>query len=698
MAILSKIRERSMFLIVVIGMALFAFVASPKDILDFFNSDKVNSVGEINGETISRKDFANSLEIYKSNSRNNISETQAVNTVWKRVLSEKIYKKQLEEAGVVVGEKDVWDAIIEMPNIKNAALFQNEIGLFDEEKLKEYLVNLKENSQEQGNSAWLNWLDTEKNVKAQLEKNTYTQLVELGIGASLEEGERNYYENQTKLSGSYVYVPYTTINDSLVEVSSSEIDAYIKSHASEFSVEASRDMSYVKFDIAASKEDEKELKDELSLLVDTFETTEDVDEFILENESDLPIDSKYLFKKDLPSSVVNQIFSAKKGRVVGPYRSEKYFKLSKVVDFVKIPDSVKASHILISYAGSRSADASVTRTEVQAKKMADSILRVLKKKKSKFSDFAKDFSADKSNAAKGGDLDWFGYGQMVPEFRDYAFTNKRGAIGIVETIFGFHIVKIDAQKNIQKVVQLADYAKMISASEATENEVFEKAETLAYELSKGKKLADLVKEGNYTSTPLIGIKEMEDRIPGIGKNRAIVRWAFNNETNVNDAKRFDLDKGYAVVLLTSKTKKGLSSASKVLTKVKPILVKEKKANLIADKVEATDLANIAKRANTTVKTFSNITIGASVISGLGLEPAVVGTMYASETNKVVSNIAGQKGVFSFVVSKKEAPAPLSNYEESRRNLIKDYQNKITRQLYDALEDLSIINDKRSTMY
>ena len=114
MAILSKIRERSMFLIVIIGLALFAFVASPKDILDFFNSSKVDSVGEINGETISRREFSAQVEAYKSNVGQKVTETQAVNAVWNSVLSEKIFNTQLEEAGIVVGEKDIYDAIIEI--------------------------------------------------------------------------------------------------------------------------------------------------------------------------------------------------------------------------------------------------------------------------------------------------------------------------------------------------------------------------------------------------------------------------------------------------------------------------------------------------------------------------------------------------------------------------------------------------------
>jgi len=698
MAILSKIRERSMFLIVIIGLALFAFVASPKDILDFFNSSKVNSVGEINGETISRRDFVTRVEAYKANVGNGVSNMQAVNAVWNSVLSEKIYKKQLDEAGIVVGEKDVWDAIIEIPSIKNAELFKNEIGLFNEEKFKEYLANLKDNSKDQANAAWMNWLQTERSVKTNLEKSAYTQLVRLGVGSSLKEGERKYFEDQTKLSGSYVYVPYSTINDSLVKVSSSEVSAYVKKHESEFSVDATRDINYVKFNITASEEDENELKSELSELINSFQKAEDTSEFIADNGSDLPENTNFLFKNNLPTVIADEIFYADKGKVVGPYKFQNHYNVSKVVDFINMPDSVKASHILISYVGSRSADQTVTRTEEQAKKLADSILKVVSKRSSKFSGLAKKFSSDKSNAEKGGDLDWFTYTQMVPEFGDYAFNNKKGDKGIVKTIFGFHIIKINEQKNIQRAIKMATIAKKIEASEATENEIFEKAETLAYELSSGKKLDVLVKENKYISRPLRGIKEMEENISGLGKNRGIVRWAFDAERNVNDVKRFDLDNGYAVVVLSNASEKGFMSASQASSKVKPILIKEKKAVLISEKMNGSDLAAIAKSSNTSVKTFANVTMNAPTISGVGTEPGVVGVMYSVKKEELVPNIVGVKGVFALQVSKKELPSALPNYEGSRGALAKDNQNKITGQLYNALKDLSEIEDERAKMY
>ena len=99
MAILSKIRDRSMFLILIVGLALFAFVLDPSSIQQFFSSTKTNSIGEVNGENIDREEFARLVENYKSQSGGRVSQMQAVNAVWNNLVGEKIEKTKLKSEG-----------------------------------------------------------------------------------------------------------------------------------------------------------------------------------------------------------------------------------------------------------------------------------------------------------------------------------------------------------------------------------------------------------------------------------------------------------------------------------------------------------------------------------------------------------------------------------------------------------------------
>ena len=693
MAVLSKIRERSMFLIIIIGLALFAFVLDPSTLGDFFSSNKVNEIGEVNGETVSRQEFASAVEAYKQQAGSRVSDMQASKTVWDNIVRKKIYQNQLSEAGITVGEADVWNEVINAPSVKNNPQFLNEAGLFDEEKLKQFLADTKENN-EQMWSAWSNYMNQ---IRDNAERNTYNNLVTAGLGASLKEGETAYFIENTKLNSQFVFVPYTTIADSLVAISKSEIEAYVKANPTNFKVDESRDISYVKFDIVATTEDETVIKNDIATLIEDFKTATNNNEFLNENDSDINLDLGFKYKNLVSQVVSEKIFEGAKGDVFGPYKDKGYFKISKIVEVAKMPDSVKASHILIPFVGAQRATPDITRTEEEAKKLADSILNVVKRSSSKFADLAKDFSSDKSNAEKGGELDWFNYNRMTPAFRDFSFTNKKGTIDVVKTPFGFHIVKIDDQKNNQTVLKLATYGRKIVPSEATENAVFQQSEQFALALSKDKNFNSVAKENNYAAKPAIGLKVLDENVPGLGNQRQIITWAFNNETEIGSFKRFDLEGSHVVAFLAGSTPKGLMSATKATNSVRPILVNEKKAELLADKLKGSSLAEIAKANNTNVRTSNGFTLKSPTLAGAGSEPKVVGAMYSAEANKLYTNIVGNRGVYAFMVTKKELPTALPNYE-TKRKTISEGRKRLTFKMYEAIKKASNVEDYRENMY
>ena len=703
MAILSKIRERSMALILVIGLALFAFVLDPSSIQDFFNSTKVNTVGEVGGEVISRKDFSEALEAYKAQVGNRLTDMQASKIVWDNLVRERIYKTQLAAAGINVGENDVWTALIQNQSVRTNQQFLNAAGLFDENKLKEFLALAKSDDP----ATWNAWANFMGQLKSGLETSTYNSLITAGVGASLKEGELKYVTDNTKINAQYVYVPFTTVADSLVTVTKSEIEAYIKANPTSFKVEASADIRYVKFDIIPTKADEDAIKKEVGDLLNDkngvkgFKNTENVAEFFADNNSDIALTSGYDFKNTVSAVIAEQVFKGKKDDVFGPYKDRGFFKVSKIQEIVQIPDSVKGAHILIPFIGSLSATQDTKRTEAQAKKTADSIFKLVRRNKKKFATIADEMNNDITKD-KGGDIGWITKDvafnpNFDKDFANFLFFNKKGTIKVIKSRFGYQVIRIDESKNKQKAVKLATFGRKIEASQATENTIFQNAETLALALSNGKNFEDAVKEKGLSPQSAYALKMLDEAVPGIGNQRDIITWAHKKENKVGAFQRFDTNSGHVVAVITNKTFKGLMSAAKATITVRPILMNQKKAAIINKTMKGSTLVDIAKATKQTVANASAITMQSPVITGVGFEPKIVGAMYSAKENTLFNNVEGSKGVFAFVVAKREAPVALPNYD-SYRNRISATRKGQTNLLYNAIKDATESEDNRGAVY
>ena len=176
---------------------------------------------------------------------------------------------------------------------------------------------------------------------------------------------------------SFVKIPYQSIDDSLVSVSNSEISKYIKDNPKDFKQEESRDIKYVLFDEKPSSKDERELRARLSeMLVEkeeynqvsklnevipSFLTTKEIDLY-LEDNSDIPFDTIYRPKGFFSSNHGELIFNLDKNKTYGPYVDGEYFKVTKLLD-KKNNGNVRASHILISYAGAQGSTSQISQNQ-----------------------------------------------------------------------------------------------------------------------------------------------------------------------------------------------------------------------------------------------------------------------------------------------------------------------------------------------
>ena len=604
----------------------------------------------------------------------------------------------------IVGEADILKALYETEFIKNDPRFST-TGVFDKEKFKEFLATIKAENGED----WANWRQYMASVKSNLQKTTYDNLVAAGLGASLKEGENEYLTENTKINANLVFLSYTSVPDSSITVTRGEIKKYIENHPSEFEVEASRDIRYVKFNIKATPEDEAEIKAGVAKLIEDstnkqgqtvpgLKSTTDYKLFFEETNSDLPYKDLIQYKSQVPQTIAEELFNGNKGDVFGPYKDQDYYKLSKITEVLELPDSAQARHILIPIAGAPSADATVTNTDEQAKELADSLLTVVKKDKSKFESLVKEFSSDKGSVEKGGFYDWFPYNRMVPEFRDFVFEGKKGDMGVVKSTFGYHVILIEGQKNFQKAIKLATFGRKIEASEITENAIFQDAETFALEISKGTSIDEAAKQKELTALPAVGLKALDENVPGLGNQREIITWAFGKDVTVGDYKRFDVEGGYVVATLTTITEKGLEPVDKAINKVRPILLNEKKAEILKGKFSSgSTLEEIASSNKQTVRSITDVNLSSPTITGIGFEPKVVGAMLNAKENELVKEVVGDRGVYAFVVTGKELPTALPNYDTYRKRIANQRKNQ-TFNMYEAIKKASDIEDGVSSFY
>lgn len=698
MAILNSIRKRGIFLILIIALALFAFILS--DILTKGSGPgkDQDTVAIVNGTEISRQDFMQQVEATQRNLGPNATTAQAMNMVWERELRSTLLAEQYEELGLTVEKEQLNSAMRQ--SLANNPQFQNELGEYDEALVQSYVSSIKGNQQLYGQ-----WQDYIKNIKEAALQNMYINLVRGGLASTLAEGKQQYHFENDKINIQYVQVPYTKIADEDVSVSEEEIKQYISEHKSEYEVDKQIDIQYVFIAEEPSSEDIQAANDNVAALIndrvelnDTivgFKNTTDDEGFVNLN-SDQSYTDRWYFEKDLPQPIADTIPSMSKGDIYGPYQVGNSLNLSKVIAVEQLPDSVKSRHILIRYQGLQTASQDVTRSKEAAKKLADSLSTVINRDKSKFEALAAQFSEDNSNKDDGGDLGYVGPGRMVPAFNDFIFDNNEGTVGVVETNFGFHVAQVLEQKNRQRAVKIATVIKQIEPSESTINNVFSKATTFEVAAKKGD-FEKVAEEQNLTARPVNKIGELDANIPGVGSNRSIITWGFEEETSVGDVKRFNTPGGYVIAQLTRKSPKGLMSVSEASSKVTPILRKKKKAEKIRQSISGSTLQDVASSQSVTLQTATAVTMANPIIPGAGSEPKVVGAAFGEKAGETTGLIDGEKGVYKVRVLAVNKAPDLDNYA-SYVNQLNAANNAVNSKVYQALKKKADIEDNRAKFY
>ena len=339
MAILGQIRKRSIFLILVIGMALFAFVIS-----GVFTSnggfDSNKPIGEINGEEIDFEIFNSMVE--QSQAVYGLNTIKAVNLAWEQGLQNQILIQELEKLGIDAGKNQLEQIISQDQSIALNPIFQNEIGLFDFNLFSNYITQLKSTNPSLYNS----WRLQEENFITIAKQKIYFDLIRSSIIQTNIESKIQYHLENDKVNLQYLRIPYENIPDSLFKIKDSEILSYMKKNKDEYEISESKEIEYIYIQDNASELDInniisnlEQLRDGFNQLnrvtnnvdyVEGFKDTKEISEFI-DIYSDISWDSIYLTREDLKSDYDDILFGLNIGQVFGPYKDDNFYKISRMV-------------------------------------------------------------------------------------------------------------------------------------------------------------------------------------------------------------------------------------------------------------------------------------------------------------------------------------------------------------------------------
>ena len=654
MAILGNIRKRTTILILIIGLALFAFVIS-----GIFSSNNFSGGGtfstviaEVNDSEISIEDFRARMEQASIAYQNQYSNNRLVNIVYDQMVRGEILKQEFNALGLTIEGDQIAD-YLSTSAYANIPDFQDENGVFNSMIFKNAIQNWKENDPLRYDS----WLKEESSIINAAKERIYFNFVKAGVVSTLKEGAFEFKMQNDKADIQYIKVPYNTIPDSTIQVSRNDIQKYIDQNAAMFQQDAARDIRYVFFPEVASLEDEQNALASVNELLeakvtynqanDSYDTiagftqSNDLQAF-LDLNSDQAYDSIYRPKEAISVAYGDSIVALNVGETFGPYKENGAYVISKLMG-KKMQGEVRASHILIAYEGAERAAESVTRSKSEARAEARSLLTQARRDDVVFADLARE-NSDGPSGSRGGDLGYFQEGAMVDAFNDFCFRNRTGAIGLVETDFGFHIVKIEDKRD---VYQVATLMRRIEPSDLTINQLFTDATSFEMKVNDAdaSEFTNIALEMNLSPRPVSKIRSVDENLPGLGEQRSIVKWAFDAETNSGDIRRFDLASGYVVAQMTNVYEEGLQSVEDASFIAIPMIRKERKVEMIKAQHGGKNLDQTAKDASVMISKAMALTLNSPVISGSGPEPSVVGTALGLQTGQESGLIQGNTGVF-----------------------------------------------------
>lgn len=657
---IQKIQNKSGCLLLVIGIAMLAFVLT--DLLGsgtaIFGSNS-NSVGQIGGKDIDNNEYNNLYEQFLTNlqaSNPNIVideniKKQYQDEAWNALVQQKLVEVQYDKLGLGVSAEELEAITIGNeihPQLKRA--FTNpETGEFDRAQMIQYLTEDIQVNPE----AKKNWLEFETGLIKDLIAQKYNSLL---TGATFVT-EHEVLAKNTKLSEnrtiSYVGIEYSTIGDSTITVSDKEIVAFAKSRGKQFEVEASRDIEYVSFNVAPSAQDTQKTQDFIAQSIPLLEEADNDSLFLIGRGSEVPYTGEFIARGTLPRFAEESVFAAEKGKVVGPFVSNGAFTVYKVVDEdVDSVSSIKASHVLLRINGRTAQDTA------DAQAQARSILADIRAGKISFEDAAMQNNYDGSGS-NGGDLGWVrekADNRTPPEFIREALKTPIGGYFITTTNLGVHIGKTTSSAS-KRLVKVATLQQTVMPSTDTDKEIYRLAGEFQSKLAaKDKTFEEIAEEMGLNKRIANNLKVDTRVIPGLNDANVLMRWVYEDKVKTGDfSDILEVDGKYVIASVTKIRKDGIPDAADLRSQVEPLVINQKKAEILRPKVQSAydknaDAKAIAKELNVEAYDAIMVNFGTGTLPMVGPDDIIIGAATGTPKDGNSGVINSKNGVYVVFVN------------------------------------------------
>lgn len=700
MALIGTLRDKlGIVLVIFIFVALAAFILG-----ELLTNNSVlfnqNEAGEINGHSISYEEFQSGVEERRANYILNFNRqpgeremTTLRQQAWELLIARYAIVPEYEKVGIEVTDSELVDMISGTnidPNIRQAFINQ-ETGEFDRAMLGNYISQLK--TMPAGSEGRVRWELFQRDLKPGRERIKYENLLLKTNYVTRAEAEREYHLQTDVAEIRYAYVPYHAVSDSVADVNQSALQAYYDENKERFKTEHTRSLKYVSFPLVASSQDTAEILEDLKAVTEQLKRTEDDSIFSVTN-SDNPNAFGNYNISNVPPFIRPE--DLKEGNVIGPFIDGDTYKVVKVSEiFEDTITYVQASHILIRW------DEDTPAAKRAAREEAQGILREIRNG-ADFEEKAREHGTD-GTASNGGDLGWVYTGQMVKPFEQAVFgASGPGLINnLVETEFGYHIVKVNSRKD-NTAYKLAIVERLIAPTDATANEAYRGAENFVADISSVQDFEEKAQSSNLNVLEGNNLTAGDSRIGTLGDARQVVQWLFRDASEGEVSEVFDLQDVYVVAVMTAETEEGYRPLESVKDEIRPEVLKEVQGEIILQKLQGASgtLEEIAGVFGNDggVYSSSDLKLGSNNLPTAGFDPEAVGRAFGLEDGKRSAPFAGENGVLVIEMENKTIAPEVADYTAYKAALQQRSQQRSGFNIAEAIKDQAEIEDMRYRFY